>query len=171
MISNLTLAPTFLDLLGEDVIGADWSRLVKRFSYDDPQLLCVMYALSGDPVFASAAHDPAIQRSWVGYFGGETLAEMGRGFTDLGQGIIPDDIMGGWFIPTRADPTQAPPGCHTAYVWVSVPPHPGAGAARSWRDGIRGSTLRILPSRWRRRSRTDSSSTHPGSAPRSWNAT
>lgn len=128
VVSNLTLAPTFLDLLGEDVIGADWTRLVKRFSYDDPQLLCVMYALSGDPVFASAAHDPAIQRSWVGYFGGETLAEMGAAFSELGQGIIPEQIMGGWFIPSRADPSQAPPGCHTAYVWMSVPPAP-----RRWR--------------------------------------
>lgn len=128
VISNLTLAPTFLDLLGEEVIGADWMRLVKRFSYDDPQLFCVMYALSGDPVFASAEHDPAIQRSWVGYFGGETLGEMGRCFTELGRGIIPDEMMGGWFIPTRADPSQAPSGCHTAYIWVSVPPAP-----RRWR--------------------------------------
>ena len=128
VISNLTLAPTFLSLVGEDVIGVEWSRLVKRFNYDDPQLLAVMYALDGDPVFASADHDPAIQRSWIGYFGGDTLGEMSRCFTDLGQGIIPDDIMGGWFIPTRADPTQAPPGCHTAYVWVSVPPAP-----RRWR--------------------------------------
>lgn len=128
VVSNLTLAPTFLDLVGEDVIGVAWSRLVKRFNYDDPQLLSVMYALAGDPVFASAAHDPSVQRSWVGYFGGETLDEMGAAFFDIGRGIIPDELMGGWFIPTRADPTQAPTGCHTAYVWVSVPPAP-----RRWR--------------------------------------
>lgn len=128
VVSNLTLAPTFLDLLGEDVIGASMTRLVKGFNYDDPQLLSVMYALSGDPEFASAAHDPAIQRSWVGYFGGETLDEMRSGFAALGSGVIPDEIMGGWFIPTRADPNQAPPGCHTAYVWTSVPPCP-----RRWR--------------------------------------
>ena len=128
VISNLTLAPTFLDLVGEDVIGVDWSRLVKRFNYDDPQLLAVFYALSGDPVFASAAHDPSIQRSWVGYFGGETLDELGSAFSEIGRGVIPDEMMGGWFIPTRADPSQAPAGCHTAYVWVSVPPSP-----RRWR--------------------------------------
>lgn len=128
VVSNLSLAPTFLQLVGEDVIGTDVSRLVKRFSYDDPQLLAVMFALSADPQFASAAHDPGIQRAWVGYFGGESLAEMRGAFADLGAGIIPDRLMGGWFIPTRADPTQAPPGCHTAYVWTSVPPCP-----RRWR--------------------------------------
>jgi phytoene dehydrogenase-like protein len=131
VISNLTLAPTFLDLVGEDVIGVDWSRLVKRFNYDDPQLLAIFYALSGDPVFASAAHDPAIQRSWVGYFGGETLDELGSAFSEIGRGVIPDEMMGGWFIPTRADPSQAPTGCHTAYIWVSVPPSP-----RRWRGQV-----------------------------------
>ncbi|MBV6510149.1 MAG: hypothetical protein JJLCMIEE_03269 [Acidimicrobiales bacterium] len=134
VVSNLSLVPTFLQLLGEEVIGTDMARLVKRFSYDDPQLLAVMFALAGDPQFASAAHDPGIQRSWVGYFGGESLAEMRRAFADLGAGIIPDQLMGGWFIPTRADPTQAPPGCHTAYVWTSVPPCP-----RRWRaDSLAG---------------------------------
>jgi phytoene dehydrogenase-like protein len=133
VISNLTLAPTFLDLVGQDVIGVEWSRLVKRFNYDDPQLLAIFYALSGDPVFASAAHDPSIQRSWVGYFGGETLDELGNAFSEIGRGVIPDEMMGGWFIPTRADPTQAPAGCHTAYIWVSVPPSP-----RRWRGEALG---------------------------------
>jgi phytoene dehydrogenase-like protein len=133
VISNLTLAPTFLDLVGEDVIGVDWSRLVKRFNYDDPQLLAIFYALSGDPVFASAAHDPSIQRSWVGYFGGESLDELGSAFSEIGRGVIPDEMMGGWFIPTRADPSQAPAGCHTAYIWVSVPPSP-----RRWRGQALG---------------------------------
>ncbi len=128
VVSNLTLAPTFLQLVGEDVIGVDRSRIVKRFNYDDPQLLAVMYALEGDLEFASATHDPGIQRAWVGYFGGETLAEMRGAFADLSSGVIPDDIMGGWFMPTRADPAQAPPGCHTAYLWMSVPPCP-----RRWR--------------------------------------
>lgn len=131
VISNLTLAPTFLDLVGEDVIGVEWSRLVKRFNYDDPQLLATFFALDGDPTFASAAHDPSIQRSWVGYFGGETLDELGTAFAEIGRGIIPDELMGGWFIPTRADPSQAPAGCHTAYVWVSVPPMP-----RRWRGQV-----------------------------------
>ncbi|MFN7950438.1 MAG: NAD(P)/FAD-dependent oxidoreductase [bacterium] len=128
VVSNLTLVPTFLWLLGEDVIGSERARLVKGFDYDDPQLLGVHFALSGDPEFASAHHDPAIQRSWVGYLGGETLDEMRSGLTRLLSGVIPDDVMGGWFIPTRADPSQAPPGCHTLFAWMSVPPCP-----RRWR--------------------------------------
>lgn len=161
VVSNLTLAPTFLQLLGEDVIGAERARLVRQFNYDDPQLLSVMYALSDDPEFASAAHDAAIQRSWVGYFGGETLDEMRTGFSALGAGIIPDDVMGGWFIPTRADPGQAPAGCHTAYVWTSVPPCPRrwrGAALDGWDAGRRSARRSATPSP------PASSSTPPASA-------
>ena len=128
VISNLTLAPTFLQMVGEDVIGSARARQIKGFNYDDPQLLGVYYALRGDPEFASAAYDPAVQRSWVGYLGGESLDEIRSGLAQVASGVIPDDIMGGWFLPTRAEPSQAPPGCHVGFVWISVPPSP-----RRWR--------------------------------------
>ncbi|MCC6642858.1 MAG: NAD(P)/FAD-dependent oxidoreductase [Deltaproteobacteria bacterium] len=128
VISNVTLAPTFLQMVGEEIIGAERARQIKGFSYDDPQLFGAYYALRGDPEFASAAWDPAVQRSWVGYLGGETLDEIRSGLGRVATGVIPDDVMGGYFLPTRAEPSQAPPGCHVAFVWVSVPPCP-----RSWR--------------------------------------
>ncbi|MCZ7526321.1 MAG: NAD(P)/FAD-dependent oxidoreductase [Acidimicrobiia bacterium] len=128
VVSNLTFTPTFLGLLGEEVIGPDWAARASRFSYDEPQLLGVYYALSGDVEFASAAHDPGIQRCWVGYLGGETLDRMRAAFSALATGVIPDEPGVGWFLPTRADPTQAPPGCHTAFLWTGVPPCP-----RRWR--------------------------------------
>jgi phytoene dehydrogenase-like protein len=128
VVSNLTLAPTFLRLLGEEVIGSSWSRRIKYFNYDDPQLLAIFYALDGDPEFASAAFDPAIQRSWVGYFGGERLDDIRGGQGEIMAGVIPETAMGGWFNFTRADPSQAPAGCHTVMTWMSVPPRP-----RRWR--------------------------------------
>jgi beta-carotene ketolase (CrtO type) len=140
VISNVTLVPTFLRMVGEAVIGAARTRLIKGFNYDDPQLLGVYYALKDDPEFASAAYDPEVQRSWVGYIGGESLGEMRSGLSQIISGVIPDDIMGGWFLTTRADPSQAPPGCHTAFVWISVPPCPRRWRGRrldgwdAWRD-------------------------------------
>ncbi|MBP1686851.1 MAG: Limonene dehydrogenase CtmA [Deltaproteobacteria bacterium] len=135
VISNLTLVPTFVWCLGAEVIGSEWVEKIKRFNYDDPQLIAVLYALKGDVEFASAAYDPVIQRSWVGYFGGENIAAIRQEMTDCLNGKIADEIMGGWFIPTRADPSQAPPGCHTMEAWVSVPPCPqtwGGRKLRGW---------------------------------------
>jgi phytoene dehydrogenase-like protein len=142
VLSNLTVVPTFLWLLGEDVIGADWARRIKYFNYDDPQLLGVYYALKDDPEFASAAYDPAIQRSWVGYFGAETLDDIRDGQGALMTGVIPEHVMCGWFNPTRADPSQAPAGHHTVMAWTSVPPRPRRwrstrlGGWDAWRDGL-----------------------------------
>jgi phytoene dehydrogenase-like protein len=142
VVSNLTLAPTFLRLLGEEVIGAEWARRVKYFNYDDPQLVAVHYALRGDPEFASAAWDSGIQRTWVGYFGGECLDEIRSGQSEIMAGVVPDQVMGGWFNFTRADPTQAPAGCHTVSAWLSVPPRPRRWRGRrlngwdSWREGL-----------------------------------
>ncbi|EQD45551.1 amine oxidase, partial [mine drainage metagenome] len=50
--------------------------------------------------------------------------EMRRVGVDLVSGVINDTILGNWFVPTRADPTQAPEGMHTSFVWVDVPPNP-----------------------------------------------
>jgi len=142
IISNLTLAPTFLDLLGKDVIGDEWARRIKYFNYDDPQLVSVHYAMKGDPEFASAEYDPGIQRTWVGYFGGETLDDIRNGQSQLMGGVIPDDVMAGWFAFTRADPSQAPPGCHTVQAWMSVPPRPRRWRGKrldgwaSWKNGL-----------------------------------
>jgi beta-carotene ketolase (CrtO type) len=142
IVSNLTLVPTFLQLLGEEVIGAEWARRIKYFNYDDPQLVAVHYAMKGDPVFASAQYDPAIQRTWVGYFGGDRLDDIRTGQAELMSGIVPDEIMGGWFNFTRADPAQAPPGCHTISAWLSVPPRPRRWRGKrlngwdSWREGL-----------------------------------
>ena len=147
IVSNLSFVPTFRDLLGEEVIGAEWMRRVKFFNYDDPQLLGFHYALKEAPVFKSADWDPAIQRSWVGYFGCDSLDDIRDAQGKVLTGVIPERTMGGWFIPSLADPTQAPGGCHTVYAWQTVPPNPRRRGNKtlngwdSWREGL-GESLR-----------------------------
>ena len=142
IISNLTLAPTFLDLLGEDVIGPDWARRIKYFNYDDPQLVGINLAMKDAPVFKSAEYNPAIQRSWVGYLGGDTLAEIRNAQMELMAGVVPENTMGGYFNFTLADPSQAPPGYHTCSMWVSTPPNPRRWGSKrlngwkSWGEGL-----------------------------------
>jgi phytoene dehydrogenase-like protein len=154
VISNLTLVPTFLHLLGPDVIGPEWVRRIKYFNYDDPQLVAVQYAMKGDPEFASAAYDPGIQRTWVGYFGGESLDDIRGAQSDILAGVQPDEAMGGWFNFTRADPTQAPPGCHTISAWLSVPPRPRRWRGKrlsgwdAWREGFGDALAEAMTDRY-----------------------
>ena len=147
IVSNLSFQPTFEHLLGEEVIGPEWMRRCKFFNYDDPQLLGFHYALKDAPEFKSAEHDPAIQRSWVGYFGCDNLDDIRDAQSKVLTGVVPEKTMGGWFVPTLADPSQAPEGCHTIYAWQTVPPNPRRWGNKklngwdAWRQGF-GETLR-----------------------------
>jgi phytoene dehydrogenase-like protein len=136
IVSNVSAQPTFLGMLGEEVIGTEMASRLKSFHYDEQVLFGAYYSLKGDPEFASAAWDPAIQRAMMGYLGGEGIDDMRRHNVNLISGVIDDEVMGNWFVPTRADPTQAPPGCHTAFLWVDVPPHPRRWQGRKITGGI-----------------------------------
>ncbi|MCG3170087.1 MAG: hypothetical protein CALGDGBN_01624 [Pseudomonadales bacterium] len=142
IVSNVGFTPTFRDLLGEAVIGPEWMRRASYFSYDDPQLIGFHYALKEAPVFRSADFDPAIQLCWVGYFGCDGMRDIQDAQMRVLSGEVPPATMGGWFIPTLADPSQAPPGCHTIYAWQTVPPRPRTWRGRrlngwdAWREGL-----------------------------------
>jgi phytoene dehydrogenase-like protein len=130
VISNLTVKPTFLDFIGAATIGEEMANRIDRFSYSEQNLFGVYYALSGQPRFASEAFDPAISRCAMGYFGGKDSKELMDYNAGLVSGRINDEVIANWFIPTLADPSQAPPGCHTSFVWFDVPPAPV-----SWKHG------------------------------------
>ncbi len=129
IISNVTFVPTFNRLLGEEVIGSEMVKKVSTFEYDEQNLFCINFALDAPPQFVSAEFDEGIQKSWMGYFGGESLEHMKAFNQDLINRVIHETPMANFFVPTLADPTQAPPGCHTALFWWDVPPRP-----KSWKD-------------------------------------
>jgi len=122
IVSNVTLVPTFIDLIGEEHIGSGMASYIKGFLYNEQVIFGVYYALKDAPVWSSADFDPGIQKCFMGYFGGENSAELKLYGADLASDKISEKIMGNWFVPTLADPTQAPGGCHTSFVWVDVPP-------------------------------------------------
>ncbi len=126
VVSNVTVGPTFLNMIGEDNLPADKAGLVKKFSYDEQNLFTVHYALDDVPQFASADFDDGIQKAYMGYLGGDTPAEMKEFGRRIAPDVreIPENLMGNYFITTLADPLQAPPGKHTTHVWIDVPPEP-----------------------------------------------
>ncbi|MEW5736119.1 MAG: NAD(P)/FAD-dependent oxidoreductase [Thermodesulfobacteriota bacterium] len=124
VVSNLTVVPTFNRLLGEEHIGTDMATYINTFSYSEQNLFGTYFALSGAPQWKCAEFEPGIQRTSMGYFGGETSEEMAMFNARLVSGVINPKVIGNWFVPTLADPSQAPEGCHTAFFWFDVPPEP-----------------------------------------------
>lgn len=138
IISNLTLVPTFIDLVGEDVIGSEMAARINKFDYREQVLFCMNFALDSAPEFASADFDDGIQRCFMGYFGGENSDEFKAFNKDLINGIIHETPMANWFVPTLADPTQAPDGGHTAIIWQDAPPMP-----KGWKNGSLNGTMEV----------------------------
>jgi len=126
VVSNLTAAPTFLDMIGEEKLGPDMTARLKKFSYEEQNIFTVHYALDDVPQFASAEYDADIQKSYIGYLGGDTSDDLKQFAKNISpeKRRIHDEIFCNYFITTLADPLQAPPGCHTSHLWFDVPPNP-----------------------------------------------
>ncbi|MBW2144305.1 MAG: NAD(P)/FAD-dependent oxidoreductase [Deltaproteobacteria bacterium] len=123
VVSNLSLIPTFKDLVGEEVIGTEMSSKISQFCYEENVVFCVNLAVKSAPQFKSAEFDEGIQRCFVGYFGGENSRKMAQFGSSLTSGrIFDDELMANWLVPSLTDPSQAPDGCHTCTLWMDVPP-------------------------------------------------
>lgn len=135
IISNLTVVPTFIDLVGEANMDSGLAARIRKFRYDTQHVFVVNYALDGPPQFASADFDDGVQRTFMGYFGGKDSAAMRGIMGNIHKHRIHDEIIVNWFVPTLADPTQAPPGSHVVNTWLDVPPDPKFWKGRSL-DGL-----------------------------------
>ena len=134
IVSNITVVPTFINLIGEDHIpDKDLVKRIKNFNYHEQTIFTVHYALSGPPQWRTADYDEGIMRSWMGYFGGETTDDMKKySQAIINQEIYPE-IYANWYLPTLADPTQAPKGCHVTQAWIDMP-----GEPLKWKHGQLG---------------------------------
>lgn len=126
IVSNLTVVPTFIDLVGEEHLPSELAARIKRFSYDEQNVFVVNYALDSPPEFASADFDSGIQKTFMGYFGGSDPDAMQGIASSIPKKEIYEEIIVNWYVPTLADPSQAPPGCHIVNTWLDVPPDPRA---------------------------------------------
>jgi phytoene dehydrogenase-like protein len=134
IVSNITVVPTFIDLIGEDHISdKDLVKRIKNFNYHEQTIFTVHYALSGPPQWRTADYDEGIMRSWMGYFGGETTDEMRKYSKAIIDQEIYPEIYANWYLPTLADPTQAPDGCHVTQAWIDMP-----GEPLKWKHGKLG---------------------------------
>lgn len=121
VISNLTVQPTFLKLVGEENLSKNFVNKVKLYRYDEQILFGAHYALKQKPKWKASVFDEGIQNCFMGYFGAENLKELEDLAMSFINGKIHHKIMINWFVPTVADKTQAPEGCHTAFAWFDVP--------------------------------------------------
>lgn len=129
--SGLNPQQTLLELIDADAVPDSTARRAERFEYN---LLAPLFALnlvlSEPPAYLAAATDPDLDAALMTILG---LGDDGQ-FEEIvaahERGTIPGTVMWG-SVPTRFDPSQAPAGGHTAFMWEKLPYRLG-GDASEW---------------------------------------
>lgn len=131
VVSALNPHQTFLDLLEERHVPTDVRDKAASFRYN---LIAPLFSLNLNlreaPRYQAAAQYPELERAFMVIMGLDDVAQYPEIIRHHEQGTIPPTVMWG-ACPTVFDPTQAPAGCHTAFMWEKLP-YRLHGDARNW---------------------------------------
>jgi phytoene dehydrogenase-like protein len=121
VISGLNPQQTFLDLLPSEALPAATREVVARFEYN---LLAPLFALNlalrEPPAYAHVRQRPELSRAFMTIIGLDRFEQFHEIVQAHEQGEIPGTVAWG-ACPSIFDPSQAPPGQHTAFMWEKLP--------------------------------------------------
>jgi phytoene dehydrogenase-like protein len=145
--STVDVNQTFQEMVGPDQLPADFNAKVDNHHYTPWALYGVHLALNEAPRYTSTDFDPNVNRAMKQNIGSETLEQLMGVHKAVQDKTIPTEIQFGAGPLTMIDPTQAPPGKHTAYAWHVVPYDPGGDPANS--EAVRESFGWQIIEKWR----------------------
>lgn len=129
--SSLNPHQTFLDLLGPAYVPAPIRDQAANFKYN---LLAPLFALNLNlrepPRYSAAAHRPELAQAFMVILGLDHVDQFDDIVRHHENGSIPPTVMWG-ACPTLFDPSQAPAGFHTAFMWEKLPYRLG-GDRENW---------------------------------------
>ena len=119
--SSLNPHQTFLDLLDDAVVPREIRQRAESFQYN---LLAPLFALhfnlSEPPRYRASADHPELAQAFMVIMGLDHVDQFSDIVRQHEAGTIPPTVMWG-ACPTVFDPSQAPPGRHTAFMWEKLP--------------------------------------------------
>ncbi|MGC5616370.1 phytoene desaturase family protein [Georgenia sp. Z1491] len=123
--STIDVPQTFTKLVGQDQLPQAYRTKVDNFKQTAWTLFGVHLALKEAPQYVGADFNPNINKSLKYNVGAETMEDLFGLHSQVAAGQIPDLVSFGTGHITQFDPSQAPPGNHTAYAWYPMPFAPG----------------------------------------------
>ncbi len=131
MTSGLNPQQTFLELIDEGLLPAEWRQKARAFKYN---LIAPLFGLnlnlSEAPQYLAAEKQPELRQAFMVIVGLDHIQQYPEIVRHHEAGTIPPTVMWG-ACPTQFDPTQAPHGRHTAFMWEKLPYHL-RGNPRNW---------------------------------------
>ena len=121
--SGLNPQQTFLDLIDEKYLPGEWKQKAKSFRYN---IIAPLFGLNVNldepPQYKAADKNPDLKKALMVIVGLEHYNQYPDIVKHHENGTIPPGVMWG-SCPTIFDPSQAPPGKHTAFMWEKLPYH------------------------------------------------
>ncbi len=146
--SSLNPHQTFLDLLDDALVPHALRRQVDAFQYN---LLAPLFALNlvlrEPPRYRAVDARPELEKAFMVIMGLDHVDQFHDIVRHHEAGTIPPTVMWG-ASPTVFDPSQAPPGRHTAFMWEKLP-YRLRGDPANW-DAERTQHGRDMMALWRR---------------------
>jgi phytoene dehydrogenase-like protein len=148
VVSSLNPHQTFLDLLDSGLVPREVRAAVDAFRYN---LLAPLFALNlclrEPPRYTAAASRPELAQAFMVILGLDHVDQFADIVRHHDAGTIPPTVMWG-ACPTLFDPSQAPPGRHTAFMWEKLP-YRLHGDPANW-DAARDAHGRAMLALWQR---------------------
>ena len=144
--SGLNPVQTFLELLPEASVPTDWRDKARNFHFNlIAPLMAVNLNLDEAPRYAASEQRPHLQGAQMTVLGLEGFHLHREIVSHHEAGTIPPTVMWGC-CPTLFDPSQAPAGKHTAFMWEKLP-YRLHGDAAHW-DEFRDKHAQEMISMW-----------------------
>ena len=129
--SGLNPQQTFLQLMEADAAPPELRQQAADFQFNLlAPLFALNLALEEPPRYQAAEHRPELNHAFMVILGLESYTQFGEIVAAHESGQVPPAVMWG-ACPTMFDPTQAPPGKHTAFMWEKLP-YAVEGSAANW---------------------------------------
>jgi len=137
VVSSIDPHQTFLQLVGEKHLSKDFVEKVQNWHWEKWSLCSLHAALEEPPNFAAAAGNPDMNKALMYVMGYETPDDLIRHWQEIGRGELSKKVAFNCAFPTVHDPSQAPPGRHTASMFEMAPFNLKGGAERWWDRKVR----------------------------------
>ena len=149
VVSGLNPLQTLLDLVGEAHLPSGMPARLRRYQFGVVGPLFGVYlALHEAPAYRAAAYDADAGRAFMSIIGLDRPEQIDHLYPTLGAGNLPTPVFGNSAVPTLHDPSQAPPGKHTAFFWQKVPYALRDVGGQGW-DALKRDQMAAVLERWR----------------------
>jgi phytoene dehydrogenase-like protein len=119
--SGLNPQQTFLELIDAAFVPKEWRAKAKDFQYN---LIAPLFALNlnlnAPPRYKATENNPHLDKAFMVILGLERFSQYPEIISHHEKETIPPPVMWG-SCPTVFDPSQAPTGKHTAFMWEKLP--------------------------------------------------